>query len=517
MLKRIKIGLLVLLMAVLWLPLFQENQNFFYETKLTGAFVMPEKPEFSVDSFLSNNFQKKWEDYEDHNFGFRAPLIRIKNGLEYILFKEIDNGDIIEGKRGFLYSSGSARRTMRGDFYNGKESNENTISKIKFLKEGIEKHGGHFAVVIVPSKESVVPENLPSEYNNAVATNSDYKDFVRGYKKNNIPLIDLTAYFRKIRNTCPDQLFTKTGFHWSVYGASIAQDTILKYCQTFLPDPMPSYKRSGVECSDTARVADADFEDVMNLPFSLQQSKYIYPKLDMIPASLKNHRPKVIIIGDSFFWQIKNLKNLMNIFSEDSRYWYYFKSSFPLSDAAWNAIKDVNVVKELESADFVLLVGSMGTMGEFPFGVTDYYYEHITKPELFQNEKGVVKKLFYFKAANNKYVCADGARNNIVIADRDVAGSWETFSLLELGNNQCAISSSSNKFLSAELGHENEITATRDKVAGWETFTMVKLENNFVAFKAVNGKYLSLDKKSSQIFATGDSVGKNEQFVLINK
>ena len=113
--------------------------------------------------------------------------------------------------------------------------------------------------------------------------------------------MDLTSYFRKIRNTSPYQLFTTTGFHWSMYGASLAQDTILKYCQSFLLEPMPFYIRKGVEWSDTARNADADFEDVMNLPFSLQQSKYAYPKIEMVESSLKESSSKGYNYRRQFF------------------------------------------------------------------------------------------------------------------------------------------------------------------------------------------------------------------------
>ncbi len=313
--KKAKNILLILLLVFLWASMVQGLFHVFPETKLKGSFVKPEKPDFVLDSFLTGGFQKKWEAYEDYNFGFRGALIKLKNGIEYVLFKEIDNGDIIEGRNGYLYSRGSAERTIRGGYYNGKEKNEQTIAGIKFLKEGIEKHGGHLVVVIAPSKESVMPEHLPSFYDNAVLTQSDYKDFLEGYRKNNIPFLDLPEHFRNINHAYQYPLFTKTGFHWSVYGASIAQDTILKYCQSLLAVPMPAYIRKGVERSDTARGADADFEDVMNLPFSLQQSGYVYPRIEMVESTLKTKRPKVIIVGDSFFWQIKNLKNLAGIFS----------------------------------------------------------------------------------------------------------------------------------------------------------------------------------------------------------
>lgn len=132
-------------------------------------------------------------------------------------------------------------------------------------------------------------------------------------------------------------------------------------------------------------------------------------------------------------------------------------------------------------------------------------------------KKGQSRKRIALKAINRKYVCADGALNNIVVANRDSAKGWETFSLLFLENNKCAMYSYAHKFLSAELAKHNEITATRDVIADWEKFTLIELENNFVAFKAANGKYVGIDEKTSQLFAGNDSIGEWEKFMIIEK
>ncbi len=508
--------LLGLLLAILWTPLLQRVSGIFNEARLKGAYIVPERPEFSVDSFLGGSFQKKYEAYENYSFGFRPFLIKLKNSLDFILYRDIDNTDLMAGKNDVLYSRGSADRTMWGKYYNGREINNNTLAKIKFLKEKVESGGGHLIALMVPSKESVMPEYLPSSYDHAKHENSDYEDFIAGYEREGISYIDLCSYFRKLYPQSKYPLFTKTGFHWSTYGASVAQDTILKYCQSLLTLPIPYYERKGVEFSDTARFADADFEDLMNLYFSIQQSKYVYPKLEIVKSSLSNHRPKVIIIGDSFFWQIKDLRKLVNIFSDDSKYWYYFRKSFPLSDEAGSDMKFLDVVQELESADFVILESSMGTLGEFPFGVTEYFQEHFENDKQMRSINGK-REQFNLKAANGKFVCADISKNNIVIADREKAAGWETFSILLLPDNKCAIYTYENKYFSAELGGQGEITASRYKIAGWETFTMIKLDSNHVALRAANGKYLAMDEKSLRLFARADAIGKNEKFEFMQK
>ena len=116
-------------------------------------------------------------------------------------------------------------------------------------------------------------------------------------------------------------------------------------------------------------------------------------------------------------------------------------------------------------------------------------------------------------APNGKYVRTE---NHFPIANRDKAGVWELFTLVHLNNNdECAILSYDKFFLCSDLYNNNHITANRDEVGAWEIVKIIKLENNEVAFKAANGKYWSLDEKTNLIFATGETIGKNEKFKIV--
>jgi hypothetical protein len=126
------------------------------------------------------------------------------------------------------------------------------------------------------------------------------------------------------------------------------------------------------------------------------------------------------------------------------------------------------------------------------------------------------RKTVQLIAYNNKYVCADETRGDMMYANKDVPYTWETFSLLMFENGHCGILSYKNKFLCTELNNNREITATRDKCGDWETFTILSLGNDNVAFKAVNGSYISVDERG-QLFANSLSVGEKETFKLIQK
>lgn len=544
--KKIIFAALIFLMFV---PLLQQVTGYFYESELKGAYVKPEKPRFSLSKITSLEFQQKTEEYQNFNFGFRSFLIRLRNSINYLFFKDIAVSDQIEGKNGFIYSVGSIERNITGSAYNGKEKNNSTILQLKNIVDILEKKNVSVVLVLAPSKESIMPENLPWQYINVKKNGSDYDDFLSYLNKYNIPFIDFNSHFKSIKSEFQYPLFTKTGFHWSVYGASLAHDSLVAYLQKMVSYSIPKYIRSGVQFSDTAQLSDADFEPQMNLFFSLQDDKYVYPKLEMDSSSLKNKKPKVVIIGDSFFYTIKNLNKLQYIFSDDSKYLYYFKKSFPLSDAAGSDMSDIDVMSEIESADVIMLVASLGTLGEFPYGFSDYYLNNQSSGGILDCIKGSIKNMptryqftitkaeenntsldsfinnqsktiyrniqkIQLKAFNGKYVCADASKNNLLFANRNEAYGWETFSLINFDDGKSALYSNSNKFLCAELNSLKEITATRESIGNWESFKLIYINENVVAIKADNGKYVSIDNETFQLYATSDSIGEKEKFTI---
>ncbi len=145
-------------------------------------------------------------------------------------------------------------------------------------------------------------------------------------------------------------------------------------------------------------------------------------------------------------------------------------------------------------------------------------------PEYFATDTTIIfidfsdnSKTIRLKTINGKYVCADGTVNNLIAANRGNISNCETFLLVLFDNNTCALRAYNKRFLCAELKQQNEITATRDKIGPWETFTLVKLDSNFLALKAANGKYVIVNEKSLQLYASGDSIGKQEKFEMITK
>ncbi|MEO8066809.1 MAG: hypothetical protein ABI599_03855 [Flavobacteriales bacterium] len=108
-------------------------------------------------------------------------------------------------------------------------------------------------------------------------------------------------------------------------------------------------------------------------------------------------------------------------------------------------------------------------------------------------------------AANGKYLCLDPTWGNKGVADRDSAGSWETFVRLRLRNGRCAFVAHDDRFLSVELHHDSGLVAVSDRLGDMGLFRMEEHSAGAVALRADNDRYLTLDTLSHRIFANGDS------------
>jgi hypothetical protein len=123
---------------------------------------------------------------------------------------------------------------------------------------------------------------------------------------------------------------------------------------------------------------------------------------------------------------------------------------------------------------------------------------------------------FVLQAANGEYVSAEGGGGDVLNANRDAIGQWETFSLIALGNGEVAIQTSNGHYLSAEGGGGQGVATNRDVPGLWETFKLIELGNGNVALQAANGQYVSAVNGGGQgVVADRDAIGPWETFKFI--
>lgn len=78
-----------------------------------------------------------------------------------------------------------------------------------------------------------------------------------------------------------------------------------------------------------------------------------------------------------------------------------------------------------------------------------------------------------FKTFGGQYLCAEDSGGREIVANRNALGAWETFGLIDLGQNRIALKAANGQFVSAELGlADAPLVANRNWIKQWEVFRL---------------------------------------------
>ena len=119
--------------------------------------------------------------------------------------------------------------------------------------------------------------------------------------------------------------------------------------------------------------------------------------------------------------------------------------------------------------------------------------------------------------ANNNYVSAENFGANPLIADRTVAGQWESFKVVDAGNGNIGLLAlANNKYVCADNAGANPLIANRTSVGQWESFKVVDAGSGNIGLLALaNNKYVSADNAgASPLIANRTAVSQWESFTV---
>jgi hypothetical protein len=132
-------------------------------------------------------------------------------------------------------------------------------------------------------------------------------------------------------------------------------------------------------------------------------------------------------------------------------------------------------------------------------------------------KKELTRKTIQLRASNGKFVCADESIGDRIIANRDSAQGWETFTLIQFENNEYGILSRRNKFFSDNEPNSKEISATEDNISELGVFSLIQIDKDHVVFKNAAGRYWHLDEKTKHLYVTSENITEGEKFEMMIK
>ncbi|CAL5332836.1 unnamed protein product [Camellia sinensis] len=142
-----------------------------------------------------------------------------------------------------------------------------------------------------------------------------------------------------------------------------------------------------------------------------------------------------------------------------------------------------------------------------------------SNPSLFD---GIPNKDFFVKSVTaGKYLCAETGRGSIIVANRTVASSWETFTLWRINETSYRLRVFNKQFVRVDSGGNgiDMVAMVADTPGRFETFEIVRNSDdlNRVRIKTPNGFFLQVKTEN---LVTADSKGdgswgNDDQYVFI--
>ena len=331
------------------------------------------KPKWTINSWLSGEYQTQQDKYLAESYGLRDHLIRINNQYQFSFFKKTKVNDVIIGKENYLYGEGYIKAYIGSDPYND-EGARMKMKRIYDVSEKLEALGTKVVVVRAAGKASFFPEYIPNHYF-PKKKNSHIIAYKKALLKSGIRYIDFNDWFLQMKDTCSYPLFTRTGIHWSQYGAVLAADSLLRYMENLENVDLPDLKIKSIKLSPDPLFVDDDIEKSMNLLFKIAEDHYAYPEIEFNSEDKDSLR--VLIAGDSYYWQLYSLGLTEKVFSE-SQFIYYGKQVYP----GKKDLGEIGTVDILKGYDVFVLMCTEANLQHFPWGIHSALYEELCKEDI---------------------------------------------------------------------------------------------------------------------------------------
>lgn len=308
-------------------------------------------PEFSLANYSNGEFQKLFENIVLKNFPKREKFLKIYNTMNLVLFNNISvkaRDGLIIGDDDFLfYQKDIYQLAYPYKFYN----HEAIKDQVKVIKELQDILSSKVIVLISPNKVDIYEDKIPNKYkSNQNYFSLYYKTLTSTLENEKLSYIDGVEILKQRRkNNLNETLFSKGGYHWSDHGSCIVTRTLLKTA-------IKGGEQEGISipsCILDYSTKDHVINDIANLIGVYNNSRFItdYPSL-LVHKNKRPHFKKVILIGNSFSYEVKN--SLLALADIDKFYRFQYETlqdnplgQTDLKDVFDNA--DLVIIEELET------------------------------------------------------------------------------------------------------------------------------------------------------------------------
>lgn len=311
------------------------------------------------------------QTYLKETAGFRPSLVKIHNQIHYWFYNVAVANGVIIGNEGYLYEENYIKAYLGRD-YVGRTAIQEKVDKMVAISDTLEKLDKSLIILFAPGKASFYPEYIPDRFNPYQKDTTNYETYKKIISKTDLHFLDFHQWFRSMKTTSPYPLMPKTGIHWSKYGEVLAADSLLNYLESICSCKYPNLVIDTVNKSTEMMDTDDDIEDGMNLFFNIPDLEMGYPAIHKETSGTEANLI-VSTVADSYFWGVYNWGLSRDYFNQ-GQFWYYNEQIYQEGEEPINP-KDIDVRKEVEKSDVIILLSTDANLYKFAFGFIDQLYE----------------------------------------------------------------------------------------------------------------------------------------------
>ncbi len=368
---KIKRAVFVLFLGILVLPALQFKFSFLPVRSLGGNYQFAERPAFAWKDWTSLDYQQKYEAYINDHIGLREFFLRSYNQVWFSLFGEVHARDVVMGNNNTLFELNYIK-DFTGENFRGSDIIDDQLRKVKFLQDTLAKENIHLLLYFAPGKASYFPADIPKKLLRSAGGMSNYRYYTARSREMGINHIDANAWFVSQKARAKYPLYYGGGIHWSVYGMTLAFDSLCHYMGNMMGAPLPGLVIDGIEMSDTARETDNDIEKGLNLLCGLGYGPYAYPMV-RFESTPETRKPDVLVVADSYWWNVFG-KGYTNNAWNSSSFWYYNEEVHYDHGQPMAKPDTVDLYGEIHRNNFIIILATEANLYKFGFNFIERLY-----------------------------------------------------------------------------------------------------------------------------------------------
>ena len=366
-----------MLMALLFMPIAQNNIFHFKFERLHGVVVKTPKPALTLESYSSGEYQANIEKYTAENYGFREPTIRLYNQYLWDFYKKSYSNEVTIGKDNWLYFSFHVNDYYGKEMYrfvtkeNAVETFSRQVRLLNKLRYVLKTYGIEFMIFTSPDKADLYPQHLPEREFDTTTIHA-YDFYRKAFAECDFPYIDMNAWFKTVQDTIDYPIIPQTSAHW-VFPAVYAADSLFRFMAKQKGVVMPQIKIGDkIEKSTETAYIIRDLEYGLNLWRRIKIDDYDYYEREVsVTADSNAVKMNAIFVGNSFFRAFNQYIPLEEVFNDVS-YWFYNLTNYygPKLQKS-KPVKETDRLYEIINSDYIVWFTDNAQMYKVSYGFAE--------------------------------------------------------------------------------------------------------------------------------------------------